>query len=491
MKTENFAKTSHLFTKHELVRILDACLNKTLGEVDINHVFDKTKTSPKIKGIAGDVIEQSVLGYPADNRQEPDLVVDGEYVELKTTGIEYEKKGQPFTYKAKEPMSITAVSPHMIVFEEFEDSNFWHKLAKMLIVYYLYNSKQKVCAADYAHFPIKGYQFHEFSEEDIAILKREWSLVRDFIRSLQRDYEDYESQYPRLSSELRRDLFYIDTAPKWPNPPRFRLKRSVVTTIVQKHFGARFDQLPHSYSTFSEIEAECNRNAKKYYNKTIDEIATRFGFHQEKYHKSIAERIVVNMFGGKAKKMHEIELFSKIGILGKNVILSPKGEHTEDMKLFPIDFDEIQDLNVTFEESSFYNFFASHQFLYIIFKEDVKGSPVGETRFQGFKRYQFTEKLIHEYVRPVWERVRHLVVNKELIDVIEYNKDGTPRINKTGVIKSAPNFPKKSNGPIFVRGSGQDSRKKTFELNGIKMYVQWLWISGAQIDKILDGEKFI
>lgn len=35
--------------------------NKTLGEVDTNRVFDRTKANPKITGIAGDVIEQSVL----------------------------------------------------------------------------------------------------------------------------------------------------------------------------------------------------------------------------------------------------------------------------------------------------------------------------------------------------------------------------------------------------------------------------------------------
>ena len=76
---------SHIFSKDRLIRIFNECINKTLGEVDKNHVFDKTISNPKITGIAGDVIEQSVLGYPADQRQEPDLLVDGIKVELKTT----------------------------------------------------------------------------------------------------------------------------------------------------------------------------------------------------------------------------------------------------------------------------------------------------------------------------------------------------------------------------------------------------------------------
>lgn len=71
------ADVTRIFTKEEIESILNAVVGKTLGEVDINRVFDKTIGKPKITGIAGDVIEQSVLGYPGDNLQEPDIVVAG------------------------------------------------------------------------------------------------------------------------------------------------------------------------------------------------------------------------------------------------------------------------------------------------------------------------------------------------------------------------------------------------------------------------------
>lgn len=143
----------HFFHKRDIVDLLERCLNKTLGEVDVNHVFDKTVNHPKITGIAGDVIEQSVLGYPADSRQEPDLNIDGVLTELKTTGIKYTADGTK--YEAKEPMSITAVSPPVIVDEDFATSNLWHKLDHLLFIYYLYASKTKVPAAGYANFPIQ------------------------------------------------------------------------------------------------------------------------------------------------------------------------------------------------------------------------------------------------------------------------------------------------------------------------------------------------
>jgi len=52
---------SHIFRLAEIYQILNSVTIKTLGEVDSNHVFDRTKANPKITGIAGDVIEQSVL----------------------------------------------------------------------------------------------------------------------------------------------------------------------------------------------------------------------------------------------------------------------------------------------------------------------------------------------------------------------------------------------------------------------------------------------
>lgn len=262
----------HKFTRIELEDILKNVVNKTLGEVDINNVFERTISNPKITGIAGDVIEQSVLGYPPDSKKEADLLVDGVPIELKTTGIREPKKDNGFIYEAKEPMSITAVSPNSIVNEEFESSSFWHKLERLLLVYYHYDSPVTVKAADYANFLIKGYHFHEFSSEERKILENDWLIVRDFIRDLQRNYDDPKAEYPRISSELRKQLMLIDTAPKWPNPPRFRLKRPAVTTLVQKHFGMELELLNETYSSFKELDAKLHTLNIKHKGKTVREL---------------------------------------------------------------------------------------------------------------------------------------------------------------------------------------------------------------------------
>ena len=480
---------THFFHKDELIKILDNCLDKTLGEVDSNNVFDKTKEKPKITGIAGDVIEQSVLGYPADTRQEPDLDIDGVKTELKTTGIKYLNNKTKFT--AKEPMSITAVSPNTIVNEEFLESNFWHKLEHMLFVYYLYDSPTTVKASQYADFPIKGYQFHEFNSEDVEILKNDWKIVRDFIKNLQNEYENYEDEYPRISYELRPKLMYIDTAPKWPNPPRFRLKRKIVSNIIQEHFGETLEQLPGKYTSYSELDQTFHNLAEKYKGKTIAELIDLLSINAKTINKAIGEQIIVKMFGGKSKKMQDIELFDKLGIIGKTITLTENKTRKEDMKLFTIDFDEIANAECEFEDSQFYDYFANNKFLCIIFQRPHNEAKPAENIFLGFKMINFEEEFIQKEVKKTWIRIKDLVNNNKLEDVIKLTKEGKPKINKNGVVSSAPNFPKSSEGNIFVRGTSSTSDVKPLEINGIKMYYQQIWVKGLYIVEKLNNEPYI
>ena len=100
---------------------------------------------------------------------------------------------------------------------------------------------------------------------------------------------------------------------------------------------------------------------------------------------------------------------------------------------------------------------------------------------------------MEDYVHPIWDRIRHIIFSNTLQDVIEIDKaTGLPRKNpKTGIIKSAPNFPKSSEGLIFVRGSSSDSTYKPENVNGISMYSQYLWIKGKYVADRLAEEKFI
>lgn len=131
-----------------MAKILEGALGKTLGEVDAvgSRQFERTLTNPKITGIAGDVIEQSVFRYGRDANQECDIEIDGTLVELKTTGVRVPKNeykiaknrvGNEYNlhFGAKEGISITAVTLEPNIQLEFDTSHFWEKANRLLIVF--------------------------------------------------------------------------------------------------------------------------------------------------------------------------------------------------------------------------------------------------------------------------------------------------------------------------------------------------------------------
>ncbi len=258
----------HEFTRLELDRLLGPCVSKTLQEVDSADIFyavDPERNpdfKPKIKGIIGDVVEQSILGYRPDCDQRPDLLVDGEDVELKTTGLRESKTDDG--WEAKEPMSITAVSIDSIAAEVFETSNFWHKAERMLIVYYHYETTKVDLSIKYGMFHLLGYQFHTFETDEVETLRNDWSLVHDLIEQAQATLsgDELKKRYSELGSSLRGKLMLIDTSPRYPNPPRFRLKRTTVTVMARKMFGdMRYTPLPRSYTSMDAIDAELRRRS--------------------------------------------------------------------------------------------------------------------------------------------------------------------------------------------------------------------------------------
>ena len=58
------------------------------------------------------------------------------------------------------------------------------------------------------------------------------------------------------------------------------------------------------------------------------------------------------------------------------------------------------------------------------------------------------------------------------------------------LVYTAPNFPKSSEGVIFVRGDSSDSTQKPETVNGISMYRQYIWIKGSYLAQKLDEKDF-
>jgi len=155
-------------------------------------------------------------------------------------------------------------------------------------------------------------------------------------------------------------------------------------------------------------------------------------------------------------------------------------------QFFTIDFDEFFDDSIEFEDSQFYDFFSSNRILIAVFEEPSPQAPLIANKFMGFQTIVFREDFIESEVKNLWLRIRDLVLNKKLKDEPVLDSSGNQIINKNGLPRSAPNFPKSSEGNLFVRGTGRDSSDKRECVNGISMYYQQVWIRGDYIAKLLE-----
>lgn len=512
----------HTYEKQDLIQRFDNILGKKLEDIDNLGIFDHVQDFRLQKGVAGTIIEQCVLGYSPDSKQEADLIViDGAKrtkTELKTTGMVIDEDH----FVAKEPMSITAAGIYDLAGQEFYSSHFWEKLEHMLIVYYHYDSCHPVTPFEYKHFPVVGYEFHTFSEAETETLRADWEHVRTLVERVVSHHPGVhdaawknavKEEYIREHGKLRRLLSCIDLAPKFP--PRFRLKKPAVSAMISRHFGYALEQLPGRYITVSDIDVKCKELTSIYAGRTIGEIAKEFGIEvlskKGRDKKAIAEQIIISMFGGKSPKLNQIEDFQKFGIIAKSVAMTSSGGRTEDMKLFHVDFDEFTRTEVEaedgsmraveFEDSELYSYFADHEFLCVLFEEPSSTFSEGangagnlaDNIFFGFKRLTFSDRFIGTSVRDLWNDVRDKVMNGKLEDIIQRDADGTAkRIKADNSVSSAPNFMKSSQNEVFMRGSGQDSAliHKTECVNGIKMLPQYVWIKGTSIvDELLNLER--
>lgn len=484
---------SHVFTSDELEKRFAHTSGKTLGELDTTGLFEKIrqKNTTKMTGIAGDVVEQSILGYPADSAQRPDILLDGVPTEVKMTGLKRKKSARATktvnmaSLEAKEPLSITTVSPDKIAKEDdFDDSNFWHKLAQLLFVYYFYDADHTVPALDYADFKLIGHFLYHFDAAHKAILQQDWQRVRDFVREVQSEKPLDEKKYAQLSSDINRVLMLVDTAPKWPNSPRFRLKNNVVSSIYYEFCeGKSLEELDQPFKSYGELDLLLDQYTGKYAGKTIAQLKKELDIVQVGTgdDKGVTAKLLLRMFGATSGRLSDVKLFRELGVVAKSFSLKANGMGAEDFKLSALTVASWAQEPDDYYQSELYEYLSQHQFLVAFFQKAKAGSNDDKV-FKGFKRLQLPNDFIEEAGKKLWSDTRTKILTGTLRDVTEHNSDGSLRIVKrTGKPSTAPNFLKKADNPLFIRGTGIDSEHKTTVINDIHMYKPDIWISRQTI----------
>lgn len=523
-------KRDRIFLRTELDKILPKIENKTFEEVDKKNLFETQKdiltTSSMDKGIFGKVIEYSVLDMELDQKSEPDIDIDYigtseayrkvERTEIKTTGLVNKEK---IGLVPKERVSVTAVSIGNIEKENFNHSAFWHKIEHLLWIFYEYKYKGRekklnertgkyiyknipYSPYEQRHFVILnvGYQHMKDCPDDYAKLKHDWQVIHDYLVAVQdKSQEDKEKNWwPMLHTNTKAQLWYIDIAPRYPNKPRLAFKNSYVTTVYDTMFrNGKYEVLDTTYSSYDELNAMLHEKAELYAGKCLSQIACDLGWeYSSAENKNLTEAIATAFFDNKIKKLNRIDMFCKAGIICKTITLNSKYTNTENgTKLFTIDLEEFSDPGISYEESNYYEYFSSHRFLVIIFQESDDRQPNDLHKFLGFKWISFDD-LLYTDCKKFWDDTRDKIINNKVEEKYDLTKDGKIKVTpKTKVKQTYLNFLKSSENNIFLRGTGNDAKDKTWIFNGkaaddsdiIHAYSQQVWIKGSYITtKLLD-----
>ena len=505
------------FSGRFVYTLLESVKGKTLGEVDKSRQFDRTITNPKITGIAGDVIEQSVFGYERDSKQECDIEIDGLLTELKTTGVRVPKSlvknalgktGAEYNIylRAKEGISVTGVTFEPDIQTEFATSHFWEKAERLLIVFYEYKSYEVVPASEYARFPIVDYCYNTFSETERMQLMNDWNLVSAYLQDVYNKYPnpiERNEQLVGFTHKLRPNLLLIELVPGFKKrengsyqKPRYRLKQTFIDYIVKGHFDkSRANEeikLCEPFDSFAQLDDRCRAITTKYKGKTLSQLKDELCISTSITIKNFTSECVVKMFGASCNRLNEISDFQKVGIIAKTITVTPNGDRTEDMKLRMVDFEEWTDREVEFEASEVYDYFCEHSFLCPIFCEHDSNDD-SKTTFEGFKRFAFDEQFLKDEVYRTWRDTRELIHDKTLRWEYLRDKEGNKRKNQSGAYIGAPNFPKSRYYVVFLRGGALRSSDadRTECVNGIKMLPQFFWIKGSYVANKLKSIPFI
>ncbi|MBM7620043.1 DNA mismatch repair endonuclease MutH [Bacillus tianshenii] len=453
-------------TIEELMNKAQAAEGKTFGEIDTTGRIKNLRA----KGTLGNIIEESYFGYEINSVSKPDFENLG--VELKVTPFKRNKNG---TYSAKERLVLNIID-YMKEFKlTFETSSFMNKAAKMLIMLYQY--EPDIPINDYRIF--KAF-LNEFSEEDLAVMRRDWETIVTKIRNGEAHLiSEADTMYLSActkgvnKSSIRKQPFSTVAAKQ----RAFSLKASYMTGIMRKyltpgHMEALSKPGELRIKTLEEILEE---RFKPHYGKRVDVLCKEIGMVYNPGNKSMIPHLMTKLLGVSKNDIDQIEEFSKANIKFKTVRREPDGKIREHMSFTHIDFDTL--LEEEWEESDLYNIFSEQKYLFLVFrftekyKKGIKRIPY----FEGIKLWNMPLETIERELYALWMETRKIV--SKGVELVP---------NGNRVMNDLPGST--FNNVCHVRSKAQDGDDKVLLPDGQSITRQGYWLDKGFIQGILDDQ---
>ncbi len=452
----------------EVLEALRSAAGHRIKEFDINHRLEQSGN----KGAIGQVVEEGVLGIPVNSRAEPDIAnLD---LELKTIGLI--KKGS--TYVAKERLTIDTLNYSDVCQQDFYSSSVWKKLRNMVIMTYLYDPD-----SDRGDFVFGKPFINKFSNYEIQQFKRDYEYI-SYLSSAghAEDISEGDTMILAACTAGTGALVNQPFSSVKVKQRKFALKPAAVNFMIRKYLGAigQIENIfvPHEVHNYS-FEVEIENKVRPYVGMTEAELRSRFSLSSNETMKNRYERYVAAMLGIKGRVSDTSE-FSQAGIQVKTIRVEANGRIKESLSFPAFKFTDIA--KEDWESSKLREMFVNTRYCFAVFTNDGH-----EYKFSGLKFWNFKERDIDQYVKPVFEKLKSVLSDGYIVKEVNQLSNGRV-IRKT-------NFPGMSENPIVhVRPHGQDAND-TYplpapdRLTGATAYTkQCFWINNSYLVKIIKGK---
>lgn len=428
-------------------------------------------TTANSKGELGQLVKEGFFGY--ESTSDADINFTNLGVKLKVTPFKQNKNG---SLSAKERLVLNIINYMEEVNTSFEESSFWEKNKKLLLMFYEWKAD-----LNRQDFHIAKSVLFSYPEADLEIIKQDWETIVSKIRS---------GKAHELSEG---DTNYLGACTKGANKNSIRpqpfseiqamqrafsLKPSYMTTLVRRYI--KNEELI-SFTTANDLKGKSleeflHSKFEPYIGLTDKEIAHSLEIDSKPTAKNFIPSLVSSLLGIKHTRLTNIEEFAKANIEFKTVRLEPNGKPEQSMSFETIDFH--QWTNELWEESEIRERFYQTKFLFVIFefKQTKKENPNRELYFKGIKLWNMPAPTIEKEIRELWEEV-NTVVNEGI--KLEYKTRG----DKTVEVNNLPkmNF----NGVAHIRPKARNGADKVTLPDGQQITKQCYWLNSSYIASVV------
>ena len=445
-----------------IMEYAEGLIGKTFGEIDKNERWGDNRG----KGNLGQVVEESYFGYDINSRAEADFSHVG--VELKVTPFKVNKNK---TISAKERLVLNIINYMEEYKKDFYESSFWQKNNKLLLVFYQW--KKELDKKDYV---VKDIMLHEFSEEDLVVIKDDWNTIVNKIKEGKaHELSEGDTNYLAACSKgVNRNSVRIQPFSNELAMQRaYSLKSSYMTSLIRKRLGVKDDEVVSILKgTKMTIEQLLECKFEKFYGKSIDDICKELNVdiyaENGKLPKNYVQMIVSRILGLTTNDLNKIEEFSKANIKFKTIRIEKNGKIKEHMSFPTFKYKEI--IKEDWYNSNLRNLFEEQKYLFVVFRYDENNV----LRLDKIKLWNMPISVLDTYVKDTWEETVRVIKEGVKIEI---------KGRKTYDNLPGPKF----NGICHTRPHAINS-DDTYELpDGRKLVKKCFWLDKDYILNIVNN----